>query len=70
MNADELEKLRQKILQIKHTRLILDPFPEHSEHGQFSRLGLKGVPPKEVSIWEAYKKGYEQAYKEILENLK
>ena len=72
MNPDELEKLKQKILQIKNTRLITDPFPAHTEYNGLIKMklgpGLE-IPPK-ISIWGAYRKGYEQAYKEILENLK
>lgn len=71
MNPDELEKIKEKILSIKHTRIIKDPFPEFTDYFRAYRLGMMTVmKPEQVSIWEAYKKGYEQAYREILENLK
>jgi hypothetical protein len=51
---------------------VKDPFPEHTKHERFSRFKtLFGGPekPEDISIWKAYKMGYDKAYEEILERL-
>jgi hypothetical protein len=57
---------------IRFTQIIKDPFPEHTKHERFSRFKtLFGGPekPEDISIWKAYKMGYDKAYEEILERL-
>jgi hypothetical protein len=59
---------KSEIQQIRFTQIITDPFPEHSDWERKSRL-FKSVheSPEEISIWRAYKIGYDKAYSEILE---
>lgn len=72
---------RMDLQRIRHSRRITDPFPEHSQHEAILRMleqnrgamrSLFGwvrvrMPeaPRPVSIWEAYRLGYDQAYREI-----
>ncbi len=55
------ETVSDKLNYIRYTQIISDPFPEHSA----SNYLFRDKPP-EVSIWAAYKQGYDNAYKEIL----
>lgn len=61
-------------------KIIKDPFPEHTQHemtmqslGYIGRVfGLKNkkpAAPKDISIWEAWRLGYETAYQEVYEAL-
>ena len=62
---------------IRHSRVIEDPFPEHSSYqmliqsvhtSTFEKLFGKSVSipkPDDISIHKAYRLGYEQAYREI-----
>ncbi len=66
------------ILAIKYSRIIEDPFPLHSEYARdmetlgraekyFGNLFSDGlVRPPDVSIWAAYKMGYDKAYEEVI----
>jgi hypothetical protein len=71
-------KTKMDLMRIRHTRLITDPFPEHTEYesiksqlGAFFGLWKKEIrKPEEISIHKAYHMGYEQAYKEIEAALK
>jgi hypothetical protein len=76
--GEEMIKDYMDLLKIRHSRLIDDPFPEHSfyesikdEFSIFEHLfGMVPDAPKEISIHKAYKMGYDKAYKEIEEALK
>lgn len=69
MTTDEIRRVR-------YTQVIKDPFPEHTAFNQFQDVaGLFGrffdrffLPPgpAPVSIWAAYKQGYDKAYEEML----
>lgn len=62
---------KSEIQYIRFSQLINDPFPEHTTYNQMSRV-FKPFhnPPEEISIWKAYRMGYEKAYAEILEKCK
>lgn len=80
-----MSELKQKILNIRYSRIISDPFPEHSDYercidylkrtrgfwGGIFKFLEPNLPktPKEISIWEAYKKGYDKAYSEVIERI-
>lgn len=49
---------------IKNTQVISDPFPEHTLYNSLP-FRLISNPPEYVSIWAAYRRGYEKAYMEI-----
>lgn len=65
------------VLSIKHSRIIEDPFPEWTMQETLrvgdmvekiiDLLGLERKQEGRVSIWKAYRMGYEKAYGEILE---
>lgn len=71
------------LFKIKYTRLIEDPFPDHTRYETFIKdersvtnffLCLFRIKPKlkrptQISIHEAYRLGYEKAYSEIAETL-
>lgn len=59
---------KSEIMYIKFNRLIQDPFPEHTQYQQVNRMYKPfHKPPEDISIWKAYRMGYEKAYSEILE---
>jgi hypothetical protein len=75
-------KDRMDLMSTRHTRLIEDPFPEHSAYNAVKQMldenrsplerlfRMKfpdiGIPkPEAISIWAAYRKGYDKAYAEI-----
>lgn len=61
--------MRNKILAIKYSRLIEDPFPEHSNYERvYGCFNLSMNAPEPINIWEAYKMGYDKAYQEIIDN--
>lgn len=69
---------KMKIMRIRHTRIIKDPFPEHTDYSLNKKslslidkiFGLSFFieAPEEINIWKAYMMGYEKAYQEILDN--
>jgi len=70
-----------ELSRIRHSRLIGDPFPEHSAYeNKYSEENIKNLPydekilmsifgkpvkPEEISIWKAYRMGYDKAYADI-----
>lgn len=60
----------QELDRIKHTQIISDPFPEQSNYEHdLSSAGIMGIfisKPEEISIWKAFRMGYDKAYAEIL----
>lgn len=75
-------KDKMDVMRIKHSRIITDPFPEHTNYqmtisfiSQWKSIFTKwmkkdDIPrPEEISIWKAYRLGYEKAYKEIEDSL-
>lgn len=63
------------LLVIRHSQIIKDPFPAHTEYGwkydamsainKFFGVKADLETPEDISIWKAYQMGYDQAYKEI-----
>lgn len=65
---------KDKLKFIRFSQKIVDPFPEHTEYNQIKNIfkffrKRHNSSPKEISIWEAYKKGYDKAYSEIESSL-
>lgn len=71
---------KEELMNIKHSQVITDPFPNHTQYSRdqitmrkpnfIKWFGKKEASkPREISIWEAYRMGYEKAYKEIEERL-
>ncbi len=62
-----------KIKYIRFSQVIEDPFPEHSDYSRHSPLyslfGIGMGKPEEISIWKAYRMGYEKAYEELEKGL-
>lgn len=61
--------IKELINYIRHSRVIKDPFPEHSEYERTYGYFSYKEPPEEISIHEAHQKGYDKAYEEILKEL-
>lgn len=71
---------KNDLLYIKYNRLIEDPFSDLTEEASYLNMynqicGFFGKKKKVdkshyPSIWAAYRKGYEQAYSEILAGLR
>lgn len=56
--SDELNRIR-------HTQLIVDPFPDHSDFAMLRKINPYTPEPEPISIWAAHQAGYDKAYKEI-----
>lgn len=78
-----MSDLVHKIQMIRHTRVIKDPFPEHSSHQSLVEFVNSNLtlwqkvfgkhlppPPPPVNIHAAYQMGYDKAYNEIISELK
>lgn len=68
--------IKDELTRIKHAQIISDPFKEHTNFEilqaetpkilQFFEMDFSvNFKPREISIWEAYKTGYDKAYAEI-----
>lgn len=69
------EEILHAITMVRHTQLIQDPFPKETEEQRNKNLRFfryawrHHFKEKEISIWEAYMKGYDKAYQEIRNDL-
>jgi len=71
---------KDKIMYIRHSQIVTDPFPDHSMYNSLNAgrskieafFGINAnIPqPEPISIWKAYRLGYEKAYEEILKGIK
>lgn len=69
------EEILQKIEYIRHSQLITDPFPEvtemeHMPPAMFAWVTGQRKNTVSVSPHEAYMKGYDKAYEEIMNYFK
>lgn len=73
-------KTKHDLMMIKHSRVITDPFPEHTDYKFFQAMRNKVQKflnlnpfnlerPKHISIHEAWVIGYNKAYAEIAATL-
>lgn len=66
MNINIIDKIKY----IRCAQLIEDPFPKLTEKRRFMTWLGKKKFKEEINPWEAYQKGYNKAYKEIINYFK